>query len=135
MTRGIFPPGPLLVYWVFKFSFFLSITLYFYMDYVMWNGIRFYECICICDRDLTGFYELRYCTSSGTKAWFPLVLRIVRIGDFYDLPTSGILTTSVNTPSQIPNGRQFLRRDRKNRKHFYFQGTVPDGPRRRRFLR
>ena len=33
------------------------------------------------------------------KAWFPLVLRIVRNGDFYILPTSGILTTSVNTPS------------------------------------
>ena len=31
------------------------------------------------------------------KAWFPLV---VRIGDFYDLPTSGFLITSVNTPSQ-----------------------------------
>ena len=26
--------------------------------------------------------------------------RALRIGDFYDLPTSGILTTSVNTPSQ-----------------------------------
>ena len=34
------------------------------------------------------------------KAWLPLVLRIVRIEDFYDLSTSGILTTSVNTPSQ-----------------------------------
>ena len=34
------------------------------------------------------------------KAWFPLVLRIVRIGDFYDIPTSGILTTSENTSSQ-----------------------------------
>ena len=33
-------------------------------------------------------------------AWFPLVLRIVRIGDFYDLPTSRILTTSGNTQSQ-----------------------------------
>ena len=28
------------------------------------------------------------------------ILRIVRIGDFYDHPTSGILTTSVNIPSQ-----------------------------------
>ena len=27
----------------------------------------------------------------------------------------------------IPDGRRFLRRDRKNRKHFYFEGTVPDG--------
>ena len=35
-----------------------------------------------------------------TKAWFPLVLRIARIGDFYDIPTSGILTTSGNTSSQ-----------------------------------
>ena len=34
------------------------------------------------------------------KAWFPLVLRIVRIGDFYDIPTSGILRTSGNTSSQ-----------------------------------
>ena len=34
------------------------------------------------------------------QAWLPLVLRIVRIWDFYNLPTSGILTTSVNTPSQ-----------------------------------
>ena len=34
------------------------------------------------------------------KAWFPLVLRIVRIGDFYDIATSGILTTSGNTLSQ-----------------------------------
>ena len=34
------------------------------------------------------------------KAWFPLVLTIVRIGDFYDIPTSGILTTSGNTSSQ-----------------------------------
>ena len=34
------------------------------------------------------------------KAWFPLVLSIVRIGDFYDLSTSGILTTIGNTPSQ-----------------------------------
>ena len=32
-----------------------------------------------------------------TKAWFPLVLRI---GDFYDIPTSGILTTSWKTSSQ-----------------------------------
>ena len=32
-----------------------------------------------------------------TKAWFPLVLRI---GDFYDIPTSGILTTSGKTLSQ-----------------------------------
>ena len=31
------------------------------------------------------------------KACFPLFLRIVRIGDFYDIPTSGILTTSGNT--------------------------------------
>ena len=71
------------------------------------------------------------------KAWFPLVLRIVRIGDFHDLPTSGILTTSGNTPSQtcIPDSKRFLRHDRKNRKHFYFEGSVPDGPRRRRFLR
>ena len=30
----------------------------------------------------------------------PLVLRIVRIGDFYDTPTSGILTTSGNTSFQ-----------------------------------
>ena len=36
------------------------------------------------------------------KAWFPLVLRIVRIGDFHDLPMSGILTTSVNTPPRHP---------------------------------
>ena len=36
----------------------------------------------------------------GGQAWFPLVLRIVRIGDFYDLPTSGIFTTNGNTPSQ-----------------------------------
>ena len=36
----------------------------------------------------------------GFKAWFPLVLRIVRIGDFYDIPTSGILTTSGNTSFQ-----------------------------------
>ena len=35
-----------------------------------------------------------------SKAWFPLVLRIVKIGDFYDIPTSGILTTSGNTSSQ-----------------------------------
>ena len=35
-----------------------------------------------------------------TKAWFPLVLRIIRIEDFYDIPTSGILTTSGNTSSQ-----------------------------------
>ena len=34
------------------------------------------------------------------KAWFPLVLRIIRIGDFYDIPTSEILTTSGNTSSQ-----------------------------------
>ena len=34
------------------------------------------------------------------KAWFPLVLRILRLRDFYDFPTSGILTTSVNTASQ-----------------------------------
>ena len=34
----------------------------------------------------------------------------------------------------IPDGRRFLRRDRKNWKNFYFKGTVPDGPRRRRFL-
>ena len=34
------------------------------------------------------------------STWFLLVLRIVRIGDIYNLPTSGILTTSVNTPSQ-----------------------------------
>ena len=34
------------------------------------------------------------------EAWFPLVLRIVRIGDFYDINTSGILTTSGNTSSQ-----------------------------------
>ena len=34
------------------------------------------------------------------KAWFPLVPRIVRIGDFYDIPTSRILTTSGNTSSQ-----------------------------------
>ena len=34
------------------------------------------------------------------KAWFPLVLRIVRIGDFYDIPTSGTLTTNGNTSSQ-----------------------------------
>ena len=34
------------------------------------------------------------------KAWFPLVLRIVRVGDFYDLLTSEILTTSLSTPSQ-----------------------------------
>ena len=34
------------------------------------------------------------------KAWFPLVLRIVRIGDFYDIPTPGILTTSGNASSQ-----------------------------------
>ena len=34
------------------------------------------------------------------KAWFPPVLGIVRIRGFYDLPTSGVLTTSVNTPSQ-----------------------------------
>ena len=34
------------------------------------------------------------------KAWFPLVLRIVRIGDFYDVLTSGILMTSGNTSSQ-----------------------------------
>ena len=34
------------------------------------------------------------------EAWFPLVLRIVGIGHFYDLPTSVIFTTSVNTPSQ-----------------------------------
>ena len=33
-------------------------------------------------------------------AWFPLVLSIVRIGDFYDFPTFVILTTSVNIPSQ-----------------------------------
>ena len=38
------------------------------------------------------------------KAWFSLVLRIVRICDFYDLPTSGIPTTSVNTPSQTVGG-------------------------------
>ena len=31
---------------------------------------------------------------------FPLVLRIVRIGDFYDIPTSGTLTTNGNTSSQ-----------------------------------
>ena len=30
----------------------------------------------------------------------------------------------------IPDGRRVLRRDWKNRKHFYFEGTVPDGPRR-----
>ena len=35
-----------------------------------------------------------------SKAWLPLVLRIVRIEDFYDIPTSGILTTSGNTSSQ-----------------------------------
>ena len=34
------------------------------------------------------------------KAWFLLVLTIVRIGNFYDFPTSGILTTSGNTRSQ-----------------------------------
>ena len=34
----------------------------------------------------------------------------------------------------IPDGRPFLRRDRKNRKHFYFEGTVPDGLRRWRFF-
>ena len=39
-------------------------------------------------------------THMDVKAWFPLVLRIVRIGDFYDIPTSGILTTSGNTSSQ-----------------------------------
>ena len=32
-----------------------------------------------------------------TKAWFPLVLRT---GDFYDIPTSGILTSSGKTSSQ-----------------------------------
>ena len=37
---------------------------------------------------------------NASIAWFPLVLRIVRIGDFYDIPTSGILTTSGNTSSQ-----------------------------------
>ena len=37
---------------------------------------------------------------NSTKAWFPLVLRIVRRGDFYDIPTSGTLTTSWNTSSQ-----------------------------------
>ena len=36
----------------------------------------------------------------AAKAWFPLVLRIVRIGDFYDIPMTGILTTSGNTSSQ-----------------------------------
>ena len=35
-----------------------------------------------------------------SKAWFPFVLRFVRIGDYYDIPTSGILTTSGNTSSQ-----------------------------------
>ena len=35
----------------------------------------------------------------------------------------------------IPDGRRFLRRDRKNRKHLYVEGAVPDGARRRRFLR
>ena len=34
------------------------------------------------------------------KAWFQLVLRIIRIWDFYDFPVSGILTTHGNTPSQ-----------------------------------
>ena len=43
------------------------------------------------------FYFLKKLPS---KAWFPHVLRIVRIGDFYDIPTSGILTTSGNTSSQ-----------------------------------
>ena len=27
---------------------------------------------------------------------------------------------------EIPDGRRFLRRNRKNRNHFYFVGTVPD---------
>ena len=27
---------------------------------------------------------------------------------------------------EIPDGRRFLRCDRKNRNHFYFEGTVPD---------
>ena len=45
-------------------------------------------------------HRLRFQGFSMLKALFPLVLRIARIGDFYDLPTSGILTTSVNTPSQ-----------------------------------
>ena len=37
---------------------------------------------------------------SNIKAWFRLVRRIVRVGDFYDLLRSGILTISVNTPFQ-----------------------------------
>ena len=35
----------------------------------------------------------------------------------------------------IADVRRFLRRDRKNRKHFYFEDTVSDGPRGQRFLR
>ena len=29
---------------------------------------------------------------------------------------------------EMPDGRRFLRCDRKNRNHFYFEGTVPDIP-------
>ena len=29
------------------------------------------------------------------KAWFPLILRIVRISDFYDIPTSGTLIPDI----------------------------------------
>ena len=51
------------------------------------------------------FYSVYAITSRAsnppkTIAWFRLVLRIVRIGDFYDIPTSGILTTSGNTSFQ-----------------------------------
>ena len=46
------------------------------------------------------YIDVSILTFIQIKAFFPLVLRIVRIGDFYDILTSGILLTSVNTLSQ-----------------------------------
>ena len=68
----------------------------------------------------------------GLKTWLDLVptcpknrknrgfLRSFDVWDSYD--------QCEHTISEIPDGRRFLRRDRKNRKHFYFQlsQTVPD---------
>ena len=60
------------------------------------------------------------------KAWFSLVVRIVRIGDFPVLDRLGFLRRVWHDRSNVPDCR---RCDRKNRNHFYLENasqTVAD---------
>ena len=71
VTRGIFPTGPLHLYWMLNFSFFFKLPHRpeHFITWIMACEMGwFYEFSPVCDLEVIDFYKrLHCCTSSGTN--------------------------------------------------------------------